>query len=334
LDEQRTEISSQDGCSKRSHPQCRFDITIAGELNLDFILYGLPDILPEEQEVLASDFTMTLGSSSAILAHNLAVLGSRVGFASRVGPDPLGLVCCQRLEEAGVDTTGIVHAASGKATGATFLLPFRNTGTRRILTYAGAMEEMGLEDLDEAYLAAAGHFHLSSLFLHRRLVPHIPELYARMKAKGLTTSLDTNDDPADEWGEVLHQTLRHVDVLLCNEREVRKMAGLTDADAAIRKMTESVPLLVVKRGSQGALAYCGQQQFQAAALAVSVVDTVGAGDSFNAGFLHQWLRGAGLPACLAFGNVTGALSTTRPGGTEAFREAAHREQFLRAHWRL
>ena len=75
----------------------RFDITIAGELNLDLILYGLPEKLAPERELLADRMMLTLGSSSAIVAHNLSVLGSRVGFQSRIGNDPLGHIALERL---------------------------------------------------------------------------------------------------------------------------------------------------------------------------------------------------------------------------------------------
>ena len=310
-----------------------FDIAIVGELNLDFVLYGLPEELPPERELLMSDFMMTLGSSSAITAHNMAVLGSKVAFVSRTGPDPLGEICCQRLQQAGVDVSGVVRMASGKATGATFLLPFPHSTTRRILTYPGAMFEMDLKNVNQELVIRARHFHLSAFFLHRALMPDIPALFARMKASGLTTSLDTNDDPDDEWGELLHRTLEHVDILLCNEREVQKIAQVEDAQAASQKLAKSIPLLVMKCGREGAIAIRGQERLSVPGVAVSVVDTIGAGDSFNAGFLHQWIRGADLETCVRFGNVTGALSTTRTGGTEAFRDAAHVSQFLSQHWK-
>jgi sugar/nucleoside kinase (ribokinase family) len=86
---------------------------------------------------------------------------------------------------------------------------------------------------------------------------------------------------------------------------------------------------VVKLGREGALAQRGTERFTSPAHQVTVVDPVGAGDSFDAGFLDQYLRGADLPTCLASGNLAGALSTTRPGGTEAFRDAAHRQEFFR-----
>jgi sugar/nucleoside kinase (ribokinase family) len=84
----------------------------------------------------------------------------------------------------------------------------------------------------------------------------------------------------------------------------------------------------MKQGGKGAIARRGSESFQALPPRVAAVDTIGAGDSFDAGFLHQFIRGAKIEACLKYGNLTGALSTTRGGGTEAFREAQHRDSFL------
>jgi sugar/nucleoside kinase (ribokinase family) len=140
--------------------------------------------------------------------------------------------------------------------------------------------------------------------------------------------LDTNDDPDDQWQGNLSEVLRHVDVFLPNEREACKAAGTEDLEAAISKLSRLVPLVVVKLGRQGAIAQRGAERIAGPAKEVVAIDTVGAGDSFDAGFLHQYVRGADVKTCLASGNLAGALSTTRPGGTEAFRDAAHRTSFL------
>ena len=304
----------------------RTEVAIVGEVNLDLILEGVPRDLPEERELLASDFTMTLGSSSAILAHNLALLGTSVSFSSLVGPDPLGALCCQWLREAGVKIDQIRCATSGVKTGVTLILPL--TDTRRILTYPGAMFEMGIEDLDTIYLASAQHFHLSSFFLHRRLAPHIPGLFGAMKRSGLTTSLDTNDDPLGAWAGGLKDVFPELDILLCNERELMKIAGDGNVDTAAEQIAAAVPILIVKRGSRGASAFAAGRRINVPAIPVKVQDTVGAGDTFNAGFLHRWLRGSSLDECLGFGNLAAALSTTRPGGVDAFKDSAYRDQFL------
>jgi sugar/nucleoside kinase (ribokinase family) len=142
--------------------------------------------------------------------------------------------------------------------------------------------------------------------------------------------MDTNDDPDDRW-QGLNELLPYVDVLLPNEREALKISGERELERAIARLAEIVPLVVVKMGPEGAIAQRGKERFQSAPLRVRATDTVGAGDSFDAGFLTHYIRGADVETCLAHGNLVGALSTTRPGGTEAFRDAGYREQFLREH---
>ncbi|HLV85945.1 MAG TPA: sugar kinase [Candidatus Sulfotelmatobacter sp.] len=307
----------------------RFDITTAGELNLDLILYGLPEQLAPERELLADRMMLTLGSSTAILAHNLSTLGSRVGFQSRIGEDPLGQIALDRLAEGGVDVSRVRKIAHSSTTGITVIL--HHGSWRNILTYAGTIAELEWDDLDFDYLADARHFHYSSYYLQRALRPRVAELLQKMKSKGLTTSLDTNDDPEGRWEGDLEAVLRHVDVFLPNEREACRIAGTEDLEAAIQKLSRWVPLVIVKVGPQGALAQQGNRRFMSPPRNVVAVDTVGAGDSFDAGFLHQFVRGADLETCLISGNRAGALSTTRPGGTEAFRDVSHREEFLRTH---
>ena len=296
----------------------RFDVTIAGEINLDLILYGLPENMPQERELLASGFGLTLGSSSAILAHNLAVLGVSVGFITRMGDDPLGAIALDRLAESGVDLSRVKHATGGASTGVTIMLP--HGSKRHTLTYPGTMFEMSLEDLDMDYLASSRHFHLSSLFLHKALKSKLPALFRQLKAAGLTLSLDTNDDPEDRWGDPLDELLGLIDIFMPNDDEACRITGKPDAESAIAVLAERVPLVAVKCGKNGSLVQQGTQRWRVPAQSVTPVDTVGAGDSFNAGFLAAYLRGESPEACAAFGNRTAALSTLRAGGTEAFRD--------------
>lgn len=307
----------------------RFDITIAGELNLDLILYGLPDELPPERELLADRMMLTLGGSSAILAHNLAALGSRVGFQSRIGDDDLGQMALQRLQESGADVSQVRRTPGAVKTGLTVIL--QRAVWRNIITYSGTIAELIWDDLDLAYLADSRHFHVSSYYLQGGLCPRVPELFRRMKEAGLTISLDTNDDPDDRWEGGLLEALSYVDVFLPNEREALKVAGVSDLETAVKKLAALVPLVVVKLGREGAMAQRGTERFTSPALRVEAVDPVGAGDSFDAGFLNQYVKGADLKACLAAGNLAGAFSTTRPGGTEAFRDTKYRRQFFREH---
>ena len=172
----------------------QFDVSVIGELNLDLIFYGLPEQLVLEREHLAKDLSITLGSSSAIFAHNLALLGNRVGFSSCIGADPFGEICVKRLAESGVDLSRVKRLA-GKTTGLTAILPQRQQ--RFILTYPGTMYALRSSDLDMGYLFSAKHLHMSSYFLQKGMRPDLIEVFRKAKDAGLSTSLDTNDDPED-----------------------------------------------------------------------------------------------------------------------------------------
>jgi sugar/nucleoside kinase (ribokinase family) len=305
-----------------------FDVSVIGELNLDLIFYGLPPELILEREHLAKDLSITLGSSSAIFAHNLASLGNKVGFSSSIGSDPFGEICVQRLGESGVDLSR-VKRMKGKTTGLTVVLPQRKQ--RYILTYPGTMYEMSKSDLDMSYVLNAKHVHVSSYFLQKGIRPHLIEVFRKAKESGMTTSLDTNDDPEDRWSGDIQLLLKYVDILLPNEREACKIAQVEDVERAADALAGKVAVLVIKRGSQGALVRSGKERYSAFPPVVDMADPVGAGDSFDAGFVHQFIRGAKLEDCLKYGNLAGALSVTRAGGTEAFRDATHRDAFLRKH---
>ncbi len=308
----------------------RFDVTIAGEINLDLILYGLPETMPTERELLATDFRLTLGSSSAILAHNLAALGASVGFITRLAEeDALGSIALDRLAEKSVDLSRVRRIAHGTKAGVTILL--HHQGNRHILTYPGAMFETEIADLDLDYLASGRHFHLSSLFLHKALQPDLPRLFSQLKNAGLTLSLDTNDDPDDRWDGVLDELLGMVDVFLPNDREACRITGMNDAESALAVLAKRVPLVAVKCGKRGAIVERAGMRWNVPAHPVTPVDTIGAGDSFDAGFLQAYLRGEEPDACARFANRVAALSTQRPGGTESFRDAALLQNFLEHH---
>lgn len=298
------------------------DIAIAGEINLDLILQGLPEEMPLERELLASAFNMTLGSSSAILAHNLASLNLRVGFVSMVGPDPLGAIALDYLKQAGVDLSKTLHSPTGTSTGITVLLT--HSAERHILTYPGTMSEMQVRDLDLDYLKSARHFHLSSLFLQKGMQPDLPCLFRQLKDAGLTLSLDTNDDPEDKWQSGLQELLGLVDIVMPNEAEACRITGTSDVEAAAEALARKVPLVAIKCGSRGALVRFGGKRWLVPAKKVTPVDTIGAGDSFNAGFIEAFLRGRSPAECAEQGNRVAALSTQRPGGIAALRDPSFR----------
>jgi sugar/nucleoside kinase (ribokinase family) len=305
------------------------DVCVVGEINPDLILYGLPKELKPEEESLIGGFRLTLGSSSAIFAHNLSVLGTGVGMVSKIGADALGKMAFDWLASAGVDLSHVSFTSSKTSTGLTVILT--QPEHRFILTYPGTMFELSYVDLDLDYIFSSRHLHLSSYFLQRALRPKIVDLFREAKAKGLSTSLDTNDDPEGKWGKDLLDVLPYIDIFFPNEREAKKIAGTDDLAQAIGKLAQACQFVVVKLGSQGAIARKGSEEWRRQGMRVASGDSVGAGDSFDAGFIHRFLQGASPAECLEYADIAGAFSNTREGGTEAFRDRDSVEQFFHDH---
>ncbi len=295
-----------------------FDILVAGEINPDLILSG--NATPEfgQVEKLVDSAVLTVGSSSAIFACGAARLGLKVSFIGICGTDIFGRFMLDELSHSGVDVSGVVIDPV-EQTGLSVILDRSREGSlgdRAILTHPGAINRLRAEQVPNLLLQRARHLHISSYFLQTALQPGLPDLFQRAHTLGLTTSLDTNWDPSDAW-RGFDELLGQVDIFLPNEQEALALTGTSSAGAAAGVLARKCGLAAVKLGAKGALACRGEQVAQAGALPVQVVDTVGAGDTFDAGFLYGWLNGWSLEKALALATACGSLSTRAAGGTSA-----------------
>lgn len=290
------------------------DLLVVGEINPDLILRG-EDVAPVfgQAEKLVDEATLTIGASSAIMACGAARLGLRTAFVGLVGDDEFGRFMLRALQERGVDTSGCVVDADVH-TGMSVILS--QPHDRAILTYIGAIGALRVEQIDRRLLRRARHLHVGSYFLLDALRAGLPALYAEARTAGLSTSLDTNWDPAGQWDGGLWDLLPHCDLFLPNEAEARHIARCDDLAAALDRLANHVPTLAVKLGAQGGLARQGDRVARAPSLPVQVLDTTGAGDSFDAGFLYGYLNGWPVDWSLQMGCVCGSLSTRAAGGTQ------------------
>jgi len=293
-----------------------FDLIVIGELNVDLILNGLPSLPEEGKEILADEMTLTLGSSAAIFASNASTLGNRVAFLGKTGIDLFGDLVFRSLEEKNVNTGFIIRSASDK-TGATIVLNFDED--RAMVTYAGAMETLSAEDIKAEQLATARHMHVSSIFLQPDIKKSIVSIFGKAKALGLTTSLDIQWDPAEKWDIDVKALLPLVDVFLPNETELRELTREKDLDKAVKIIKPFINTMALKMGNKGSRGVTKNKDiWMESFLNKKVVDAIGAGDTFNAGFITKFIQGEPLEECLRFGNLTGAVNTTAAGGTGAF----------------
>lgn len=290
-----------------------FDILVAGEINPDLILSG--DVVPVfgQVEKLVDSAALAIGSSSAIFACGATRLGLKVALVCVCGDDTFGRFMLSEMNSRGVDTSSVLIRPGGQ-TGLSIIL---NRGAdRAILTYPGLIAALTAADVNDGLLRQARHIHVASYFLQAALQPGLPDLFARAHALGLSTSLDTNWDPSGEW-RGFEALLQQVDAFLPNENEALALTGKPAIEAAAQALGRKCGLVAVKLGARGALACRGEDVARAEALPVQVMDTVGAGDSFDAGFLSGWLNGWSLEKALRLGVVCGSLSTRAAGGTSA-----------------
>lgn len=292
------------------------DIIVAGEANVDLLLHEVPP-LELDKEKLAADMSLVLGGSSSITAFNLARLGARVGFVGVVGEDFFGRFVEERLRWAGVNLESLRRLRKAK----TGITVWQTCGARRAgVTYPGTIALLRAADVPSAYLARARHLHVGAYFMLKKLHAGAAALFRRAHRLGLTTSLDCNYDPAETWDSRIREVLKATDIFFPNEDEAVRLTGRLDASAAAEELGRLARIVVVKRGARGALIYTRGESFEVPAVRVKAVEMTGAGDSFNAGFLKEFVRGAALDQCARAGARAGARAVTRVGGTAAFEE--------------
>ena len=291
-----------------------FDLLVVGEINPDLIVRGA-DVTPVfgQVEKVVEDADLAIGASSVITACGAARLGLRVAFVGVVGDDLFGRFMLEAMQARDIDTRGCVIDARLK-TGLGVILT-RPDGDRAILTYAGSIAALRPEHIDRSLLTQARHLHASSTFLLDGLRDALAALLATAQAQGLTTSVDTNWDPRERWDT--GDLLVHCDLFFPNGIEAERISGRSNTDEAIATLARQIPTVAVKLGHAGALARQGELMVRQRPLPVHVVDTVGAGDSFNAGFLYGHLHGWPLEQALQLAVACGSLSTRAAGGTAA-----------------
>ena len=293
----------------------RMDVMCVSDMCVDMVVTG--NVRPKFHQIeqLVDDYSLELGGSANIFACQLAKLGPRVGVIGCIGGDFFGEFVQDQLQQNCVDTTSVKKHPSVK-TGIGIALTESND--RAILTYSGTIDATAPGDIERVPLDCCRHWHIASYFLLGSLRAFWPRWIGKCRDAGLTISLDTNWDPENAWTGVL-ELLPSIDVFLPNEAEACALTGETDVWAAARCLAAKGPLTVVKLGEKGAIAVKGGEQWKIAGSEcqiqpVSVVDSIGAGDNFDAGFIHGWLSGRDVDSCLRLGHRCALSSLGSPGG--------------------
>jgi sugar/nucleoside kinase (ribokinase family) len=295
------------------HLPARLDVLCAADLCVDVILQG--NVRPRfgQAEQLINHYNIELGGSATIFAGQFARLGGSAGILGVIGQDLFGQFVQQQLARLHLDLSR-VRIDPNATTGAGFTLAENND--RAILTYSGTIDALDPSDLTDEHCTACRHWHIASYFLLNRLRSHWTGWMSRLKKAGITTSLDPNWSTDGNWSSV-RELLPLIDVFFANENEAAAIAGCSDPNAAGHLLARSGPLVVIKQGDRGSTAFQNGHTYHAAVgdiTSLRIVDTIGAGDCFDAGFLRAWKLGRPISDCLDLATRCARASLGAPGG--------------------
>ena len=306
----------------------KWDVFVYGDVNIDLVVPGVERLPDPGTEVDVPAMETFVGGGAALFALGVAKLGLKPVFQGSLGRDMYGVYIRNLFREIGVDD--ILLADHGtKKTGIS--ISFTTERDRCFLTYRGTNEGLSLCNMDLTRLPEARHVHVTG---YEGATNHAEyyDILKKIRAMGdVTVSFDVGWDMTGVWYEGIFDLLPMIDVLFMNETECTHYTRCPDAESGAKKLAEGAGMAVIKLGKNGSMAVKDGVVTYAPAYRVKAVDTTGAGDSFNAGFICGFLRGLSMEESLKWGNACGALSVTALGGNTGFPTLPELEAWFREH---
>lgn len=284
-----------------------YDVLVYGPLFCDLIFTDLPRIPQPGTEVFAGNFTITIGGS-AIVAAGLQKLGAKVGLIADIGNDPMSRQIASLLDDLNIDRT-LVREHPHPLTQLTVALSFPED--RAFITrFEKPKTPANLKSILHDY--PARHIHICG-FLGAFDAPDACQI---AHDAGTTISMDPGWDETALRDPLLHNMIRELDYFMPSRSELCLMLDEPDYEKALEKVHKQMKhgSIIMKNGAEGALAYGDNLREIAAPLLVTPIDTTGAGDAFDAGFLYALTKDYDMTTCLRYGAICGALTTTVIGG--------------------
>ncbi len=297
----------------------KYDVAVVADLCLDLLMTGKVKPIYGQEEQIVDDYAIEVGGSAAIFASQFRKLGGKVGFIATVGDDPFGSILLDKLSKLDISTENVNVKPDVKTSVGLGLSYFED---RAMLTYPGSMASLSAQEvINSEVLKNTCHLHIAGYFLLDQLFDLWPEVLVDLQSKGITTSLDTNWSPNNNW-EKVKDLLPYINVFLPNEEEAKNISGRTDIVEAGKWLSEFSEIVVIKRGGEGATIFNGKNNFHLEIPSeltenLKIADTTGAGDNFDAGFLREWLKGKSLRECSVTAIKCGTLSLSEMGGIKA-----------------
>ena len=303
----------------------KWDVYVYGDINIDLVIPGVDKFPALGQEDVVEIMNTYVGGGAALFTLGMGKLGLRPVFQGTIGDDCYGKFILDEFKNKNVDHS-LLSISNINKTGIS--ISFTNEIDRSFLTYRGTNDEINLSKIDLDKVKEARHIHLTS-YMGRKNHGSYLELLQKLKEEGTTTvSFDVGWDDSGEWYEGIYELFPYIDILFMNETEAMHYSRKANVLEAIHSFGKTCPLVVAKCGKIGSIAVRNEKVYEAGAYSVQAVDTTGAGDSFNAGFVYGFLKGKSIEDSLKCGNGCGALSVTALGGNTGFPAEHELIQFM------
>ena len=308
-------------------------ILCAGLVLADVLMSGLKDLPSHwEQTLLADGAVLGTGGGAANSARTLGLLGNTVSLIGCIGNDAFGELVKDQLMDAGVDCTGLRRScrySTGVAVGMV-----KQDGKRCFISARGANQDLDKKDFENLDPTTYGVLHINGFFQFPQLDFALPVILERYRKAGVKISLDTASwDASGRWFESISPFASQLDYLFLNDRQVCQMmqCGSVEEGAGIL-LAHGVGQVIVKLGALGCIRYRnGDPPLHTPAVKLSVVDTTGAGDSFDAAYLLGTIKGWDEAICARFANTVAGMNCCRVGATAGvpdFETACAKTQLL------
>lgn len=301
----------------------KYDAIVIGDANIDLVVAGMSELPEPGQEIFVRNMSIHVGGGAALFSMALAKLGLRLAFNGILGADEFGQYVREHFNSCGIDTTYIQNSSLGTG----ISIAINPEKDRSFISYLGSNAELSLKQLQLSSVAMANHVHLTG-YRGRRNHAEFMATVRQIKALGATTSIDVGWDETGEWFSGIFELMNAVDVFFMNEAEASHYTGLESMQQIVQQCAQHTDHIVIKLGAAGAVAAIdGKIKFRSG-FQVPVVDTTGAGDSFNAGYIYGFLTGQPTEQCLLYGNACGAMSVSKAGGSTGTPDRMALERFI------
>src|SRR5512139_3888649 len=287
----------------------KLDVIGFGALNVDTLL-KVDKIAGAEEESFIYDYTEACGGSAANTIVGLARLSCKVGFIGKIAGDHEGQLQIECFKAEGVDTNGIIQAAKGKS--GVCLGFVDKKGARALYINSGVNDTIEFRELQAPYLTNSQFIHLSSFVgeksfrAQKKLLSYLPD--------AVKISFDPGSLYAQKGFSAIEPIIQNSYVMMPNELELQLLTGEREVPKGAAALLDAgVKIVAVKLGAKGCYVTNGEEKRTIQPFKVPVIDTTGAGDAFNAGFLYGLIQDKTLAECGRIGNFVAAQSVTKMG---------------------